>query len=128
MNVCCFIGKLSNDPELREINGTYVVNFSLAVEDYRKDKEGEKHRRVDFLDFEAWDSGATTIAKHFKKGDMLAIEAEARQHKWVSNEQKRQKVVFRVKTFKSSGLHNWEDLHRNFIERHKKFLDHLTKD
>ena len=34
---------------------------------------------------------------------MMAIEAEARQHKWVSNDQKRQKVIFRVKTFKSSG-------------------------
>jgi single stranded DNA-binding protein len=103
MNNCCFVGKLAVDPELREINNTYVVNFSLAVEDYRKDKDGEKHRRVDFLDFEAWDSGATTIAKHFKKGDMLIIESEARQHKWVSNEQKRQKIVFRVKTFKSAG-------------------------
>jgi single stranded DNA-binding protein len=103
MNICLFVGKLANDPELREINNTFVVNFSLAVEEYRKDKEGEKHRRVDFLDFEAWDSGATTIAKHFKKGDMLIIEAEARQHKWVANDQKRQKIVFRVKTFKSSG-------------------------
>ena len=108
MNICVFVGKLAVDPELREIIGengktTYVVNFSLAVEEYRKDKEGEKHRRVDFLDFEAWDTGATTIAKHFKKGDMLIIEAEARQHKWISGEQKRQKIVFRVKTFKSSG-------------------------
>jgi single stranded DNA-binding protein len=104
MNNCCFVGKLASDPELREINNTYVVNFCLAVEDYRKDKEGEKHRRVDFLDFEAWDSGATTIAKHFKKGDMLIIESEARQHKWTSNDQKRQKIIFRVKTFKSSGI------------------------
>ena len=103
MNICCFVGKLVADPELKETNNTYVVNFSLAVEDYRKDKEGEKHRRVDYLDFEAWDTGATTIAKHFKKGELLAIEAEARQHKWVSGDQKRQKVVFRVKTFKTAG-------------------------
>lgn len=108
MNVCCFIGKLANTPELREINGTYVVNFSLAVEDYRKDKDGEKHRRLDFFDFEAWDTGATTIAKHFSKGDMLAIEAEARQHKWTAGEQKRQKVVFRVKTFKTAGCKTTE--------------------
>lgn len=103
MNSCHFVGKLAVDPELREVNNTYVVNFCLAVEDYRKDKDGEKHRQVNFLDFEAWDSGATTIAKHFKKGDMLIIESEARQHKWTSNDQKRQKIVFRVKTFKSAG-------------------------
>lgn len=104
MNNCCFVGKLASDPELRNINNTYVVNFCLAVEEYRKDKDGEKHRRVDFLDFEAWDTGAATISKYFKKGDMLIIEAEARQHKWVSNDQKRQKIVFRVKTFKSAGI------------------------
>jgi single stranded DNA-binding protein len=102
MNNCFFVGKLAADPELKEINNTFVVNFVLAVEDYRKDKDGEKHRRVDFLDFEAWDTGATTIAKHFKKGDFLIIEAEARQHKWTSGEQKRQKIVFRVKSFKSA--------------------------
>ena len=101
MNSCFFVGKLAADPELKETNNTYVVNFSLAVEEYRRDKDGEKHRRVDYLDFEAWDTGATTIAKHFQKGDLLIIEAEARQHKWVSGEQKRQKIVFRVKTFKS---------------------------
>lgn len=103
MNSCFFVGKLANDPELKEINQTYVTNFTLAVEDYRKDKDGEKHRRVDFLDFEAWDSGATTIANHFKKGDMIIIQAEARQHKWMSGDKKRYKVVFRVETFKSAG-------------------------
>ena len=102
MNCCHFVGKLAADPDLREINGTHVVNFSLAVEDYRKDKNGEKHRQVNFLDFEAWDTGATTIAKYFKKGDMLIIDSEARQHKWVSNEQQRKKIIFRVKTFKSA--------------------------
>ena len=36
---------------------------------------------------------------------MLIIESEARQHKWVSNttDQNRQKIVFRVKNFKSAG-------------------------
>jgi hypothetical protein len=103
MNNCSFVGKLANDPDLREVNNTFVVNFCLAVEDYRRDKDGEKHRQVNFLDFEAWDTGATTIAKHFKKGDMLIIESEARQHKWVSGEKNRQKIVFRVKNFKSAG-------------------------
>lgn len=103
MNNCFFVGKLATDPELKNTTSSQVVNFTLAVEEYRKDKDGTKHRRVDYLDFEAWDSGATTIAKHFKKGDMLIIESEARQHKWTSQDgTKKQKVVFRVKTFKSA--------------------------
>ena len=31
MNNCCFVGKLASDPELREVNNTFVVNFCLAV-------------------------------------------------------------------------------------------------
>lgn len=31
------------------------------------------------------------------------------------------------KDFKDSGLHNWEDLHKNFQERKKKLLDHYSK-
>ena len=110
MNNCIFVGKLAADPELKVTSNSQVVNFTLAVEEYRKDKDGTKHRRVDYLDFEAWDSGAVTIAKYFKKGDMLIIESEARQHKWVSaDETKKQKIVFRVKTFKSAMKNNSQD-------------------
>ena len=28
--------------------------------------------------------------------------------------------------FKNSGLHNWEELHKNFTERHQKLIDHLS--
>lgn len=31
------------------------------------------------------------------------------------------------KAFKASGLDNWEDLHKGFKERHKKFISHLSE-
>ena len=32
------------------------------------------------------------------------------------------------KAFKESGLHNWEDLHKNFKERKTKLLKHYEKE
>ena len=77
------------------------VTFSLAVEEYRRDKEGNKKKRVDFFEFEAWDSGGTTIHKICKKGQIIAIHASARQQKWTNPQgENKQKTNFRVQSFK----------------------------
>ena len=103
MNTCSFVGRLVRDPEMKEINNTHLVNFTLAIEEHRKDKDGSKRKRVDFLDFEAWDSGATTINKYCKKGDQLAVSAIARQQRWSDGESNRSKINFRVNNFKFFG-------------------------
>jgi single-strand DNA-binding protein len=106
MNSANFVGRLVADPALKDVNGTPLVNFTLAVEEYRKDKDGQKKKRVDFLDFEAWDSGASTIAEYCKKGDFLAVETSARQQRWTSGEEKKQKINFRVNNFKMFNNRN----------------------
>ena len=100
MNNCTFIGRLASDPTLKDVGNTQLVTFALAIEEYRRDREGVKKKRVDYFEFEAWDSGASTIAKFCKKGDFLAVETAARQQKWESDGEPRQKVNFRVKNFK----------------------------
>ena len=101
MNNCNFVGRFTADPEIRDVGNTQLVTFFLAVEEYRRDKEGNKKKRVDFFEFEAWDSGGTTIYKFCKKGDMIAIHSCARQQKWVNSEGKSiQKTNFRVQSFK----------------------------
>ena len=97
MNKCHFVGKLADDPILYPRDRTVLVRFTLAVEEYRKDKSGQKIRRVEFLDFEAWDTAAQTIYDHTLKGDCMAIEAIARKQK-PKNENAY--VNFRVTNFK----------------------------
>ena len=59
------------------------------------------HNIYDTVFFSAWDSGALTIHKLCSKGDMIAVNAVARQEKWNdSNGQPRQKVAFRVQNFR----------------------------
>ena len=71
MNSCSFVGRFVRDPELLTVNGTHVVKFTLAINEYRRSKDVNKNKQVDYLDFEAWDSGATTIAKSCNKCQRL---------------------------------------------------------
>jgi len=96
MNRCHFLGKLVTDPNLTTPYSTDLVNFTLEVEEYRRDKDGVKKRRTDLLNFEAWDSAATTIHKYASRNDFLIVEAIARN----PPSKKCGEVVFRVTNFK----------------------------
>tara|TARA_B100000214_G_scaffold370925_1_gene346404 strand:- start:461 stop:796 length:336 start_codon:yes stop_codon:yes gene_type:complete len=107
MNKCHFVGKLADDPVLYPKDRTVLVRFTLAVEEYRKDKSGQKIRRVEFLDFEAWDTAAQTIYDHTLKGDCMAIEAIARKQK---SKNENSYVNFRVTNFKIFNSNNYENV------------------
>ena len=110
MNNCAFVGRLASDPVIKELNNTHLVNFTLAIEEHRRDKDGTKRKRVDFLDFEAWDSGATTIDKYCCKGDQLAVTATARQQRWKSDDGSgRSRINFRVNSFKRFSNKSYSD-------------------
>ena len=105
MNNCHFVGRLASDPTIKAVGNTKLATFVLALEEHRKDKEGNKKKRVDYFEFEAWDSGGATIAEFCRKGDYLAVDASARQQKWTTSDgNPRQKVNFRVNSFKMFNL------------------------
>ena len=100
-NYCRFIGRLTSDPKLIKLESTDLLTFTLAVSEYRREKNGDKKKTVNFLDFEAWDSGATTLNKYCKKGDIVDLVASARNNSWVDKEgNKKFQIRFRVKEFK----------------------------
>tara|TARA_A100001515_G_scaffold144134_3_gene147284 strand:+ start:992 stop:1303 length:312 start_codon:yes stop_codon:yes gene_type:complete len=96
MNGCHFLGKLTGDPVLKKYYNSFFVNFTLEVEEYRRDKDGVKKRRIDLLNFEAWDSAAKTIQQRAKKDDIMVIEAIARNESIKDPDT----VVFRITNFK----------------------------
>jgi len=100
-NYCRFIGRLTKDPKLIELENTSLVNFTLAITEYRKEKGGEKKKTVNYFDFEAWDSGATTLAQLCKEGDVVDVVTAARNHNWTDPQgNKKFQTRFRVKEFK----------------------------
>ena len=100
-NYCRFIGKMVNDPKLVEFDATSLCTFTLAINEYRREKNGEKKKTVNYFDFEAWDSGATTLAQLCKEGDVVDVVTAARNHNWTDPQgNKKFQTRFRVKEFK----------------------------
>ena len=109
-NYCRFIGRLAGDPKLIKLENTDLLTFTLAVSEYRREKNGDKKKTVSYLDFEAWDSGATTLNKYCKKGDIVDLVASARNNSWVDKEgNKKFQIRFRVKEFKLFNNNYTED-------------------
>jgi single-strand DNA-binding protein len=103
MNITLLKGNLARDPELRVVNPngkqTSVVNFTIAVnKDYTK-ANGEKDKITSFINCEAWDSGAETIAESLKKGDLVMIEGSLRNDSWEKDGVKHSTLKVRVNNF-----------------------------
>ena len=79
MNKVQFTGRLTKDVELSVAkNGLAFGKLSLAVNRDYKDENGE--RATDFFDFKIFGKGADILKKFTQKGDLLYIEAQARQN------------------------------------------------
>ena len=81
MNKAILIGRITKDLELRNTQGgTAVTNFGLAVQRRFKGQSGEYE--TDFINCIAWKGTAEFLAKHFHKGDMIAIVGNIQTRKW----------------------------------------------
>ena len=106
-NYCRFIGRLTKDPQIIQVENTHLTKFTLAINEYHRTKESQsekgefvKKKTVNYFDFEAWDTGATAIAKLCKKGDMVDIVSSARNNRWKNTETDEDyETRFRVKEF-----------------------------
>jgi single-stranded DNA-binding protein len=96
MNNCVFTGFITEDPVLEQTDsGVDFLIFQLVTYSYRKTKStGEKVKIPTYLTFEAWDSGAKTIATLAKKNSKLTVYASARNPQESSDD-----VIFRVNEF-----------------------------
>lgn len=97
------MGNLTRDPELKQVGekGTSLVTFTVAVSRKFKRSDNTSDKEVTYIDCEAWDSGAETIFRHFKKGDPIVVHCSAKTESWVDEQtqQKRSRTRFRVDQF-----------------------------
>ena len=87
LNRINLIGRLTQDPELRHIQGLdprAVTSFGLAVDrDYRT-KDGKKI--TDFFNIVAWHKKAEFISKYFHKGQLVYIDGRLQRDTWEDKE------------------------------------------
>jgi len=78
VNICTFTGFLTHPLDLIGVDDVNFVEFELACHQYRRNKAGVKKRTTTYLTFQAWDSGAETIAKLAREGDKMTVSCSAR--------------------------------------------------
>lgn len=80
MNEVVLIGRISNDLELKDVNGIKIINFNLAVNRQDKDKN------TDFIPVAAFNQIAENMVKYQKKGNLLAVKGSIRQNEYTDKE------------------------------------------
>ena len=88
MNKVFLMGRLTADPELRQVqSGVAVTTFTIAV-DRRYSKDGQ--RQTDFIRCTAWRQQAEFICKYFRKGSMILVIGNIQTRSWDGQDGKRQ--------------------------------------
>lgn len=83
LNRCEFIGRLGRDPEVRyTAGGAAVANFSIAVGDQWRDKEGEKQESTEWVTVEAWGKLAELCETYLAKGDRIYASGKMVTQSW----------------------------------------------
>lgn len=73
MNQVVIVGRLTKDPEVKELeDGKKVSNMTLAVQRSFKNEEGVYE--ADFINVNLWNGIAQNTAEYCKKGDIVGVK------------------------------------------------------
>jgi single-strand DNA-binding protein len=100
MNNVVLQGNLAADPVSKQVNNTTVVNFTIAASENYKKQDGSFAEDTQFIDCEAWDSGAQSIANNWYKGDPVLVQGKLKKEVWEQDGAKRSRVKVRVTNFR----------------------------
>ena len=78
MNSVNIIGRLTRDPESRDVGGKQVATFSVAINE-GKDK-------AIFIDVTAWEKTAQLVCSHFTKGSQIGVNGRLSVDQWEDRE------------------------------------------
>lgn len=108
INKVLLTGNLTRDPELRmTAQGTEVLGFGIAVNDRKKNSNGEWEDVPNYIDCTMFGGRAASVSNFISKGSKVAIEGKLRWHQWEKDGEKRSKLDVIVDTveFMSKAEH-----------------------
>lgn len=83
VNKVILIGNLGKDPEVRHLEGgATVANFTLATNEYYRDKQGTRIERTEWHNIAAWRGLAEMAEKFLKKGQQVYVEGKIRTRQY----------------------------------------------
>lgn len=121
-NKIIIIGNLGRDPELRYTpQGDAVCNFSVAVNEKKRDKTGELQDITTWFKVTLWRKQAENASKYLSKGSQIYIEGRLHVDEWTDRDGKNRFTLeitatdmqflggSRTEDFNDSNTHNEED-------------------
>lgn len=102
LNNVTLVGRLTADPELKEVGENKVCNFSVAVQ--RSYKNADGNYEADFINCSVWNQIAENLCEYCHKGDIVGIKGSLMQSNYEKDGVKHYKLEVKVEkvTFLSS--------------------------
>jgi len=83
VNRVLLIGRLGKDPDVRYTpDGMMVTNFTMATDEQRKDKNGQKIQRTEWHRIVAFGKLAEICSNYLSKGKLIFIEGRIQTKTW----------------------------------------------
>ena len=83
-NNVSLIGNLGAQPNVTTTpNGTNITDFSLATNEYFRDRDGERQTRTMWHRVKAFGKTAEILGKYLTSGSQVAIEGRISYNKWI---------------------------------------------
>lgn len=93
INKVVITGNLTREPELKMAGQTPLLEFSVAVNERRKNQSGDWEDVPNFFDVQVWGQRGESLSRFLKKGSKVAVSGKLRWQQWTNNDgQKRSKV------------------------------------
>jgi single-strand DNA-binding protein len=87
INKVILVGRLGKDPEVRYTpDGMMITNFTLATDEQRKDKSGERVKTTEWHRIVTFGKLAEICGKYLVKGKLVFVEGRIRTQSWEDKE------------------------------------------
>ena len=101
-NKVILMGNLTRDPDVRATGtmGMKVARLGIAVNERRKDRNGQIQEFPVFVDVDAWDKLAELCGQYLSKGRTILVEGRLQMDTWEKDGVRHQKLKVRASTIK----------------------------
>lgn len=101
-NKVILMGNLTRDPDVRVTgsSGMKVARLGLALNERRRDRNGNIQDFPVFVDVDAWDKLAELCGQFLSKGRSILVEGRLQMDSWEKDGVKHQKLKVRASTIK----------------------------
>ena len=102
-NKVILMGNLTRDPDVRATgtSGMKVARLGVAINERRRDRNGNVQDFPVFVDVDAWDKLAELCGQYLAKGSSVLVEGRLQMDSWEKDGVKHQKLKVRANTIKS---------------------------